>query len=273
MITVEVTSEDGTIKNYTINATRLSSSDASLSGISISSGTLLPPFNPNCILYTSTTPYHISSIEVKPTAPDKGIGVAVRNSPDGKALELNCGETNIYIDVTSPDKTTSKTYQILVQRASIPWLITTIDTSNIYNYSCPICLAIIHCPKSIAETKPKHVFCKSCIEELTRTTKRNPLNEQSLTGDWIVNEPSLEEELASVQVHCVFARYGCTEKPKLCELGCHMKQCELGLCFVEKSEELAVNKVLEEKMKVVKLNEFAVTAAQIRYCLSIFFFM
>jgi hypothetical protein len=253
VITVEVTSEDGTIKNYIINTTSLSSSDASLSGITLSSGTVLPPFNPNCTLYTSTTPYHITTIEVKPAAPDKGIGVVVRNSPDAKPLELNFGETSIYIDVTSPDKTTSKTYQLLIQRAKIPWHITTIYISNIYNYSCPVCLAIIHCPKSIAETTPKHVFCKSCIDELTRTTKQDPLNEQLLTGDWLVNEPSLEETLTSLAVCCVFARYGCNEKPKLGELGCHMKQCEFRLCFVEKSEELTVNKMLEENMKVIKV--------------------
>ena len=168
-------------------------------------------------------------------------------------MELNCGETSIYIDVTSSDKTTSKTYQILIQRAKIPWHITTIDISNISNYNCPVCLAIIHCPKSIAETKPKHVFCKSCIDELTRTTKQNPLNEQWLTGDWLVNEPGLEEMLLSLEVCCVFARYGCDEKQKLGELGYHMKQCQFRLCFVEKSEELTVNKILEEKMKVIKV--------------------
>ena len=256
VITVEVTSEDGTIKNYVINATRLSSSDASLSGITLSSGTLLPSFNPNCTLYTSTTPYHIPTIEVRPMAPDKGIDVVVRDNPDRKPMPLNCGETSIYIDLTSPDKTTTKTYQLLIQRAKIPWHINTIDSSNIHNYSCPICLAIVHCPKSIAETQPKHVFCKSCIDELTRTTKRNPLNEQLLTGDWLVSEPDLEEKLTLFEVCCVFARYGCNEKLKLAELGCHMKQCEFRLSFVDKSEELIINKLLEEKMKVISLREY-----------------
>ena len=183
-------------------------------------------------------------------APDKGIDVVIRNNPDGKPLLLNCGETSIYIDITSPDKTTSKTYQLLIQRAKIPWHITMIDSSTILNYSCPICLAIVHCPKSIAETQPKHVFCKSCINELTRTTKRNPLNEQLLMGDWLVSESALEEKLTLLQVCCVFARYGCNEKLKFGELGCHMMQCEFRLCYVDKSEELTVNKLLEEKMKV-----------------------
>lgn len=254
MITIEVTSEDGTIKNYLINTTRLSSCDASLSGLSISPGILFPPFNSTCTLYASTNPCHISTVEVKPIAPDKGIGVVIRDNPNSKPLQLNYGETYIYVDVTSPDKTTSKTYQIIISKANIPWHITTvIENSNIYSYSCPVCLAIFHCPKSIFETKPKHVFCKSCIDELTRTTKRDPLNGKILTGDWLVNEPSLEETLTELNVYCVFSRYGCNEKPKLVELGCHMKQCEFRLCYVEKSEELAVNKVLEEKMKVIKV--------------------
>lgn len=251
IITVEVTAEDGTIKSYVINATRLSSSDASLSGITLSSGTLSPPFNPGCTQYTSTIPHHISSIHVKPVAPDKGTGVVVRDNSDGKPSELNYGETNIYIDVTSPNQTTSKAYHLLIQKAKIPWHISTIDISKIYHYTCPVCLAVLHCPKCIANTNPKHVFCKSCIDELSRTTKRNPLNEQLLTGDWLANEPTMEEELTLLEVHCIFSRYGCSSKLKLGELGYHMNQCEFRLCLVEKSEELTVNKLLEEKLKVI----------------------
>ncbi|XP_028398612.1 uncharacterized protein LOC114522180 [Dendronephthya gigantea] len=249
IITVEVTAEDGTIKSYVINATRLSSNDASLSGITLSAGTLSPPFNPSCTEYTSTIPYHLSSIQVKPVAPDNGIGVVVRDNSDGKPLELKYGETSIYIDVTSPNQATSKSYHLLIQRTKIPWHISTVDISKIYQYSCPVCLAVLHCPRSIAKTNPKHVFCKSCIDELTRTTKRNPLDKRSLTGDWLVNEPSMEIELALLEVHCGFYRYGCSSQLKLCDLGCHMKQCEFRLCFIEKSEELTVNKLLEEKLK------------------------
>ena len=218
----------------------------------MTSGTLISPsFNPNCLLYTSIVPYHVSSIEVKPLAPDKEIMFVVRPSSETQKTELNYGETNVYINVTSPDKTTSKTYQIIIQRAKIPWSVSTINLCDVYNNTCPICLAVFHCPKSIVDTTPKHLFCKSCIDELTRTTKQNPLNEQDLTGDWLINEPSLEEKLTILDVNCVFTRYGCMEKIKLGCLGQHMKQCEYRLCFVEKSKELIINKDLDDKMKVI----------------------
>lgn len=247
---IEVTAEDGTAKKYLINAKRLSSSDASLSNITLSSGILSPPFNSNHTVYSVIVPYHVSSLEVKPTVADKATSMVVRDNPEVKPVGLNYGETAIFIDVTSPDKTTLKTYRLLALRMKIPWPLCLTDAKITYNYSCPVCLGQFHCPKSIRETEPKHKFCKCCIEELTRTTKQNPLNEKPLTGDWLVNEEILEQELSAQTVLCVYSRYGCQEKPKLMELGLHMKQCEYQLCFIEKSEELSASKEVEEKMKV-----------------------
>lgn len=250
MITIEVAAEDGTTKKYYINATRLSSSDASLANITLSCGILSPPFESSHTQYSVTVPYNIASLEVKPIVADKATSAIIDKSPEAKPVDLNYGETTIHIEVTSPDKTNTKVHELYVTRMEIPWPVCLVDAKNFYNYSCPICLGVFHCPKSIAGTKPKHVFCKCCINKMTKTTKRNPLNELLLTGKWQLDEEILEQELSAVMVSCVYSRYGCLENQKLKQLGPHMKQCQHRLCFVDKSEELSPNNELESKMKV-----------------------
>ena len=53
MIKLEVSAEDGTTKVYKINAKRLSAKDASLSGITMSAGSLQPEFDGEVLEYTS----------------------------------------------------------------------------------------------------------------------------------------------------------------------------------------------------------------------------
>jgi hypothetical protein len=50
-IKIEVTSEDGTTKNYFVHVRRLSAKDAALGSLSISSGELDPPFTPDVTYY------------------------------------------------------------------------------------------------------------------------------------------------------------------------------------------------------------------------------
>ena len=51
-IRIEVSAEDGTVKNYFIRIKRLSASDASLVSLSSSAGKLDPPFAIDCDQYT-----------------------------------------------------------------------------------------------------------------------------------------------------------------------------------------------------------------------------
>lgn len=245
-----MTSEDGTNKIYIINATRLSSSDASLSGIILSHGTLSPAFDANCTSYSTITPYHTTTIEISPNSHDKDVVINIRDHVDGKTVQLNYGETNVFIDVSSPDKTQCKTYHLRIERRKIPWNILTVDEGANLNLKCPICLVLLHCPKSIAETCPKHVFCQKCIVEVTRTKKQNPLNGLELNGGWLGDEPDCEEKLKGVKVCCVYAHYGCKDKLNLIDLGCHMMQCNYRLCLIDKTGELVCFKDKEEKMKV-----------------------
>lgn len=58
-IKIEVTAEDGTVKNYIINIKRLSASDAILSSLAMSEGKLDPVFDMEEIEYTCRLKFQI----------------------------------------------------------------------------------------------------------------------------------------------------------------------------------------------------------------------
>ena len=51
-IKIEVTAEDGTVKNYFIHAKRLSAKDATLSDLKLSDGELSPEFSTDVLEYS-----------------------------------------------------------------------------------------------------------------------------------------------------------------------------------------------------------------------------
>ena len=61
-VKIEVTAEDGTVKNYMIHTCRLSSKDATLSDLKISAGTLNPEFSPDVIEYSCKRSVDYSSV-------------------------------------------------------------------------------------------------------------------------------------------------------------------------------------------------------------------
>ena len=123
-ITTVVTAQDGTTtKTYTTTVTRaaaaVASTDANLSALTISSGTLTPTFNSNTLSYTATVANGVSSVTVTPTRnqPDATItvnGNAVTSGSASSTINLNSGSNTITIVVTAQDGTTTKTYAIIV---------------------------------------------------------------------------------------------------------------------------------------------------------------
>lgn len=129
-ITTVVTAQDGTtMKTYTVTVTRASavSSNADLSNLVPSVGTLSPTFDPGTFAYTESVSSGTTSMTVTPTAADANATIAVRinggaytpvaSGMASASLPLNVGANTIDTRVTAQDATTVQTYTITVTRA------------------------------------------------------------------------------------------------------------------------------------------------------------
>ena len=143
-ITVEVIPPSYVVahkKTYTLTINRASlnaSDDARLSSLSLSSGTLMPAFDPNALIgtgvdtenahaYTVRVPNSVASLTVRAEATSTGAMVSINSVQDdsvsGGAVDLVVNDSTtpnnvINITVTAEDRTTAKHYQINIVRAS-----------------------------------------------------------------------------------------------------------------------------------------------------------
>ncbi|MCX7571876.1 cadherin-like beta sandwich domain-containing protein [Tumebacillus sp. DT12] len=119
-ITVTVKAQDGTEKEYEIIVTRLPSSNADLSNLTISEGTLAPVFASSSQNYTAEVGNEVTSLTVTPTVADSTATVSVNGvaivSGTGKAVALSTGPNTITVAVEAEDGT-PKEYEIIVTRA------------------------------------------------------------------------------------------------------------------------------------------------------------
>ncbi|WP_240416330.1 cadherin-like beta sandwich domain-containing protein [Paenibacillus periandrae] len=125
VIPIVVTALNGTTKTYSITVNRAApSSNADLSYLTLSSGTLSPAFASGTTTYASTVASGVSSITVTSSVYDSNATMTVNGTPvvSGQAsgaIGLNLGSNIITIAVTAQNGTT-KTYSITVNRAAAP---------------------------------------------------------------------------------------------------------------------------------------------------------
>ncbi|QTH42825.1 cadherin-like beta sandwich domain-containing protein [Cohnella sp. LGH] len=140
-IPVVVTAQDGTTtKTYTVTVTRTPGSNADLSGMTLSSGTLSPTFAAGTTSYATSVANGVSSITVTPTVSDstatvKVNGTIVANGSASGAISLIVGDNPIPVVVTAQDGTTTKAYTVTVTRAA--WITSggSVSQSNNTNLS------------------------------------------------------------------------------------------------------------------------------------------
>jgi hypothetical protein len=111
------------IDNFSITALPSVSSNANLSNLVLSSGTLNPAFASGTTSYTASVPNSISSITVTPTAADAGATITVNGNTvaSGSAspsIALAVGSNTITTIVTAQNGTTTNTYTVTVTRAA-----------------------------------------------------------------------------------------------------------------------------------------------------------
>ena len=109
-------------------ATVAARTNANLSNLTISSGSLNPSFNTSIVSYTASVSNAVNSITVTPTYSDttatikvrinNGTYVTVSSGTASSSLSLNVGSNTIDVKVTAQDGTTIKTYTITITRAA-----------------------------------------------------------------------------------------------------------------------------------------------------------
>ena len=119
-IAVVVTAQDGSTRTYTVTVSRALSSNANLSALSLSAGTLSPAFAAGTTGYAANVTNATPSITVTPTVADgtatvKVNGTSVASGSASGAIILAVGANAISTIVTAQDGST-KTYTVTVTR-------------------------------------------------------------------------------------------------------------------------------------------------------------
>jgi len=116
-----VRAADGvTTKTYSVNVTR-SAYDVRLAGLTLSSGTLSPVFDPENETYTANVPAGTDTITLTPIVsnPEASIkinGSTVTSGSSSSSITLTNGVNLITVIVKAADSTTTKTYQVSINR-------------------------------------------------------------------------------------------------------------------------------------------------------------
>jgi hypothetical protein len=125
-IAIVLESLNGTESTYTVNVTRLLSSDNNLSALDVTPGNLNPPFDPDIEDYTATVGVLVDSVTVSATKSDPNASMRIGSVtvPPGTAsgqATISLGApgtpTPVSIEVTAPNGS-KKAYRIIVNRAA-----------------------------------------------------------------------------------------------------------------------------------------------------------
>ena len=128
VVTIQVTAQDGsTTGTYILTVTRSASTDASLSGLTISAGTLTPTFTTLTTAYTVAEANSVSTVTVTPTANQAYATIQVKVGSGSYStvssgiattpLTLVVGANTITVLVTAQDGSTTNTYSVVATRA------------------------------------------------------------------------------------------------------------------------------------------------------------
>ncbi|MEJ8803274.1 Ig-like domain-containing protein [Pontibacter sp. H249] len=137
-ISIAITAQDGTLKNYTVTVIRAAaSSNADLSNISLSSGGLTPVFNAGTTSYAATVAHNIASVDLSSTVADimatltvDGVAAASGNPV---SVALASGSTKLVSVIVTAQNGDAKTYTIAITRP-FPPVFASISSST--NVSC-----------------------------------------------------------------------------------------------------------------------------------------
>lgn len=115
---------DGAVANKTIGLTYTPSSNANLTSLSLSTGTLSPAYSQSITAYAANVPNGVTTIKVSPVTESTNAtvtvnGTAVASGAESANIPLSVGTNTITTLVTAQDQVTKITYATTVTRAGI----------------------------------------------------------------------------------------------------------------------------------------------------------
>ena len=81
-------------------------------------------------------------------------------------------------------------------RKQLPRYVQLTDPSLAIKYEDPISLSVLYQPITVKDSEPPHTFSAPIIDELTRTSKLDPMDETTLASDWRVEDYKLDMEIS-----------------------------------------------------------------------------
>jgi hypothetical protein len=135
-IQVEVTAPNGSQKTYVVTVNRAAlGGNNNLQSLTVSPGSLAPPFTANTRRYTVRVDSTVASVVVTAQPQDAGATISINDQPTTTGLSVTLGaagtNTQIDIDVMAPNGS-QKTYTVVVSRAA-PIPAPTITTTSLPN--------------------------------------------------------------------------------------------------------------------------------------------
>ena len=131
VIKVRVTAEDrSTTEDYTITVTRQQPNDATLSALAVNPGTITPSFAPSRTDYRASLAADVARITLAATPNDAGATFVILDRDDNELSDADAttpntfevdvaeGDNTFKVRVTAADTTTTRTYTLIVTRAS-----------------------------------------------------------------------------------------------------------------------------------------------------------
>ena len=94
------------------------SSDATLSALALSQGSLSPSFASGTLAYTASVVHSVNSLIVTPTTNDANATAAVNGASAATPVTLAVGSNTVTVQVTAQDGTTTQSYTVTVTRAA-----------------------------------------------------------------------------------------------------------------------------------------------------------
>ena len=94
------------------------SSDATLSALALSQGSLSPSFASGTLAYTASVVHSVNSLIVTPTTNDANATATVNGASAATPVTLAVGSNTVTVQVTAQDGTTTQSYTVTVTRAA-----------------------------------------------------------------------------------------------------------------------------------------------------------